>query len=67
MPMRKPSGVTIMHAEAATTWYWHQGQPTATRTSAGIAIAMMAAKIVQNRARHQPGRVKMLPPPPGCP
>ena len=49
------------------TSYCHHGQPTITRTIAGIAIAITAARIVQSSARHQPGRVQMLPPPPGWP
>ena len=53
--------------QVETTSYWNHGQPTATRTSDGIATAMTTAMIVQSRARHQPGRVQTLPPPPGWP
>ena len=63
MPAMKPSG-TISIRQVETTWYWNHGQPTARRTSDGIATAMTAEMIVQISARHQPGRVRMLPPPP---
>ena len=50
------------------TSYWNHGQPTDQRGRAhGIAIASTAAMIVQSSARHQPGRVQTLPPPPGRP
>ena len=49
------------------TSYCHHGQPMIARTSPGTAIANTAAKIVQSSARHQPGRVQTLPPPPEWP
>ena len=57
MPEMKPSG-TIIIRQVETTSYWNHGQPTARRTSDGIATAMTAAMIVQISARHQPGRVE---------
>jgi hypothetical protein len=52
--------------QADMTWYCHHGQPTLTRTIAGIATAIAAAASVQSSARHQPARVQM-PPRPGSP
>ena len=57
MPEMKPIG-TMSIRQVETTSYWNHGQPTATRTSDGIATAMTAAMIVQSSARHQPGRVQ---------
>ena len=60
MPARKPSGTII--SEVETTWYWNHGQPTARRTSDGIATATAAAMIVQISARHRRARVRCSPP-----
>ena len=55
-----PSG-TVSISAAETTWYCQASQPTSVRTPIGTSTPIEAAMRVQISARHQLGRVMMLP------